>query len=214
MLRKMRTTLIGLVGVVVLTCLLLAGCASVTPTASVSVPSTAAPSLEAGKPPEANATPTSGLSVPRDTPIPAKAGEPLSALEVKLELTKLPRLGETMFLTVTVRSRFPDIDVPGVRAWIELPESVVPVGGILEWQGDLKAGASAQFQAALQFRMEGEWRLTARASPGPGTKYLSAWAADVLTLVVGRDSTRFATPAGARTPAAAAPAQPMTRHLP
>jgi len=88
MMRRSRTTLLGLVGLVVFACLLLAGCAGVQPTTGT--PPTAMP-----RPIPATSEPTASLS-----------HTTMSPTSVKLAISHPPRLGETAYLTVTVVSVF------------------------------------------------------------------------------------------------------------
>ena len=140
--RRSRTTLLGLVGLVVFACLLLAGCAGVQPTTGT--PPTAMP-----RPIPATSEPTASLS-----------HTTMSPTSVKLAISHPPRLGETAYLTVTVVSVF---DAPNSEARLKLPKGAVLLGGDLRWQGSLKANVPVQFSAAIKFVETGQKAIRAVA---------------------------------------------------
>ncbi len=185
--RKTRTTLLGLVGLVVFACLLLAGCAGVKPTASIPVPSTSVPSLTTGRPPEVNATLTKDRTVLVATATPALTKNVSVPVGIKLAISHPPRLSETAHLTVTVVSVF---DAPNSEARIELPKGAVLLAGDLRWQGSLKANVLVQFLAAIKFVETGQKTITAVAkSIESATSSVSA--VDEVVLDVAETSGQF-----------------------
>lgn len=82
-------------------------------------------------------------------------------IHVRLALDRLAGVGETVTLTCEVSA---DQAAPDTRARIELPAQARLVGGELDWQGDLVAGASISFAARIVFDAPGEMTLRAVAS--------------------------------------------------
>jgi hypothetical protein len=86
---------------------------------------------------------------------------PASPLDVDLELSSMPRPGQSVQLTVTVSAVE---DAPNTSVEVTLPEGVQLEDGKLSWQGNLGAGKSIAFLVTLRFDREGEFEITATAN--------------------------------------------------
>lgn len=81
-------------------------------------------------------------------------------LIIRLNLGKLPALGEEAQLSVTVNSTF---GVPEVIVSVVLPDGLEYVDGQRTWQGSLAAGGQVQFTMDLRLVAAGDWTIEAFA---------------------------------------------------
>jgi hypothetical protein len=94
------------------------------------------------------------------TPIEAVSLDVSTPLSVKLILSKLPLVGESVELRTVIETV---TEAPGTVARIDLPSGVRLIRGDLFWEGDLKPNNPVIIQSTIQFEEEGQWKLEARA---------------------------------------------------
>lgn len=95
-------------------------------------------------------TPQIDQWVPVDTDL----ADGTSPIEVRLVLSEVPKLNESVDVTMMIFSK---VDSPGTIASINLPDSAELLDGNPAWQGDLQAKVPVFLGARLRFIKEGDW---------------------------------------------------------
>lgn len=72
---------------------------------------------------------------------------PAMPIEMDLSFSALPLVDQALALAFWVR---PLIDAPNTTARITLPEGLEPVGGVLDWQGDVAADKAVDIQVEVK----------------------------------------------------------------
>ncbi|PKO20229.1 MAG: hypothetical protein CVU38_21240, partial [Chloroflexi bacterium HGW-Chloroflexi-1] len=135
MMRRTRTTLVIIAGLLALAViLLLAGCAA--------IPTQLPPVATAGR-----------VTLPTQPP-PAELGKPVAPLDVDLSLSGKPLLGSTQTMTFTVKP-WPGTDAPNAAITITLPPEIELVSGSLTWQGDIPKDETRQVQVNVRIASKG-----------------------------------------------------------
>ncbi len=93
-------------------------------------------------------------------PVDTDPADGTSPIEVRLALSRVPKLNESVDLTMMIFSK---VDSPGTIASIYLPEGAELLEGNPSWQGDLQAKVPVFIGARLRFNKEGDWVIKAKA---------------------------------------------------
>jgi hypothetical protein len=87
-------------------------------------------------------------------------GESKTPISTSISINQLPLLGEMAEITCEITST---IDAPLTTATITLPSDAELLGGSLDWQGDLEAGAAVPLKATIKFNELGDQSIFCQA---------------------------------------------------